>query len=165
MSITVITQLPPAPLITDTEAQFASKASSFVSALDGFVTETNTVVSEVNSAVEEGLVIFSAYKGEWVSGESYDLGDLVFHTPSEAFYISEADGNSTEPPSADWRIAEVGGAGATGAGGDEVFFQNDQVVTTNYTIPADKNAMTTGPIQIDDGVTVTVSDGARWVVI
>jgi len=57
------------------------------------------------------------------------------------------------------------GGGATGGGSDQVFVENDQTVTADYTIPADKNAMTTGPIQIDDGVTVTVSDGARWVVI
>ena len=57
------------------------------------------------------------------------------------------------------------GGGATGSSGDEVFVQNDQVVTADYTIPADKNAMTTGPIEVDDGVTVTVSDGARWVVL
>jgi hypothetical protein len=54
---------------------------------------------------------------------------------------------------------------ATGGGSDEVFFQNDQVVTTNYTIPADKNALSTGPITINPGVTVTVSTGARYVVI
>jgi hypothetical protein len=54
---------------------------------------------------------------------------------------------------------------ATGGGSDEVFFQNDQVVTTNYTIPADKNALSTGPITINAGVTVTVSTGARYVVI
>lgn len=57
------------------------------------------------------------------------------------------------------------GGGATGAGGDAVFIENDQVVTTDYTIPADKNAMSTGPITINAGVTVTVSTGARYVVI
>jgi hypothetical protein len=57
------------------------------------------------------------------------------------------------------------GGGATGGGSDEIFVQNGQVVTTNYTIPADKNAMSTGPITINSGVTVTVSTGARYVVI
>jgi hypothetical protein len=57
------------------------------------------------------------------------------------------------------------GGGATGGGGDEVFVQNGQVVTTNYTIPADKNALSTGPITINAGVTVTVSTGARYVVL
>jgi hypothetical protein len=57
------------------------------------------------------------------------------------------------------------GGGATGAGGDAVFIENDQVVTTDYTIPANKNAMSTGPITINAGATVTVSSGARYVVI
>lgn len=57
------------------------------------------------------------------------------------------------------------GGGATGGGSDAVFIENDQTVTTNYTIPADKNAMSTGPVSVDTGVTVTVSTGSRWVVI
>jgi hypothetical protein len=57
------------------------------------------------------------------------------------------------------------GAGATGGGDDEVFFQNDQVMTTNYTIPANKNAMSTGPVTINEGVTLTIDTGARYVVI
>ena len=60
--------------------------------------------------------------------------------------------------------APVGG-GATGGGSDAVFVENDQTVTTNYTIPANKNAMSTGPVTIDSGVTVTVSSGSRYVVI
>jgi hypothetical protein len=57
------------------------------------------------------------------------------------------------------------GGGATGGGSDAVFIQNGQTVTTNYTIPADQNAMSTGPVTINAGVTVTVSTGARYVVI
>ena len=44
-----------------------------------------------------------------------------------------------------------GGAGATGGGNDEIFFENDQTVTISYTIPATKNAMSTGPITLDAG--------------
>lgn len=44
-----------------------------------------------------------------------------------------------------------GGAGATGGGPDEVFFENDQTVTISYTIPSTKNAMTTGPITLGAG--------------
>jgi hypothetical protein len=57
------------------------------------------------------------------------------------------------------------GGGATGGGADQVFVENGQNVTTNYTIPSTKNAMSTGPITIDSGVTVTISSGARYVVI
>lgn len=57
------------------------------------------------------------------------------------------------------------GAGATGGPGNAVFFENDQTVTVDYTIPATKNAMTAGPITIDTGITVTVSTGATWTVV
>jgi hypothetical protein len=57
------------------------------------------------------------------------------------------------------------GGGATGGGSDEVFVENGQNVTANYTIPSTKNAMSTGPITVDSGVSVTVSSGSRWVVL
>jgi hypothetical protein len=41
------------------------------------------------------------------------------------------------------------GGGATGGAGNQVFYENDQVVTANYTIPGDKNASTTGPMTIE----------------
>jgi hypothetical protein len=57
------------------------------------------------------------------------------------------------------------GAGATGGGDDLIFYENDQTVTTNYTVIATKNAMTAGPIDVNAGVTVTIETGARWVVV
>ena len=57
------------------------------------------------------------------------------------------------------------GGGATGAGGDQVFYENELTVTTNYTLTTARNAMSTGPITIDSGVTVTVPTGQRWVIL
>ena len=57
-----------------------------------------------------------------------------------------------------------GGAGATGGGNDEVFFESDQNVTTSYTLTANKNAHTVSPI-INSGVTVTVPAGAILVIL
>jgi len=57
------------------------------------------------------------------------------------------------------------GGGATGAGQDQIFYENDQNVTSSYTITSGKNAVTAGPVTIDNGVTVTVPTGSRWVVI
>jgi hypothetical protein len=55
--------------------------------------------------------------------------------------------------------------GATGGGNDQIFYENGQNVTTNYTIAGTKNAMSAGPITIDSGATVTVDTGASWVII
>ena len=57
------------------------------------------------------------------------------------------------------------GGGATGAGGDQVFYENELTVTTSYTLTTNRNAMSTGPITIDSGVTVTVPTGQRWVIL
>jgi len=57
------------------------------------------------------------------------------------------------------------GGGATGAGGDQVFYENELTVTASYTLTTARNAMSTGPITIDSGVTVTVPTGQRWVIL
>ena len=57
------------------------------------------------------------------------------------------------------------GGGATGGGSDQVFIENDQTVTTNYTISTNKNAVSAGTLTVNSGVTVTVPTGARWVVV
>lgn len=57
------------------------------------------------------------------------------------------------------------GGGATGGGSDEVFFENGQTVTNNYTITNGKNAMSAGPITINSGVTVTVGTGEVWTIV
>ena len=56
-------------------------------------------------------------------------------------------------------------AGATGGSTDQVFYENDQTITTNYTITTNKNAMTAGPITINSGVTVTIPTGSEWSIV
>ena len=57
------------------------------------------------------------------------------------------------------------GGGATGGSGNQVFIENDQTVTADYTITSSKNAGTFGPVTIDSGVTVTVPSGSRWIIV
>lgn len=56
------------------------------------------------------------------------------------------------------------GGGAVG-NGDQIFWENDQTVTGNYTITNGKNAGSFGPITIQSGVTVTVGSGETWTVV
>jgi len=57
-----------------------------------------------------------------------------------------------------------GGAGATGGGTDEVFFESDQAATTDYTLSSGKHAHTVSPT-INSGVTITVPSGAILVIL
>lgn len=61
--------------------------------------------------------------------------------------------------------AWVAGGGATGAGGDDVFYENGQIVNNTYTITSGKNAMSAGPITVASGVTVTVPTGSVWTIV
>lgn len=55
--------------------------------------------------------------------------------------------------------------GARGNGGNNVFFENDITVTSDYEITTGKNAMSGGPITIDSGVTVTIPSGSTWTIV
>lgn len=81
-------------------------------------------------------------------------GELAVNLVDRKLYSKNASGT----------VIQLGG-GATGAGQDDVFYENSQSVTTDYTITTGKNAMSAGPIEIDDGITVTVPDGSAWTVV
>jgi len=42
---------------------------------------------------------------------------------------------------------------------------NNQTISASYTVPSGSNAMSTGPVSVASGVTVTVPSGSRWAVI
>ena len=56
------------------------------------------------------------------------------------------------------------GGGATGAGGDSVFYENSRTVTTAYTITAGKGAHAVGPLTIDSGITLEVPSNSHLVI-
>ena len=56
-------------------------------------------------------------------------------------------------------------AGANGGGSDKIFWENGQTVTTNYTITNNYNAMSAGPITINNGIAVTIGTGENWTIV
>jgi hypothetical protein len=57
------------------------------------------------------------------------------------------------------------GSVAVGGGSDSVFYENDQNVTTNYTISENKNALSAGPITIAANVSITIPSGSVWTIV
>jgi len=64
---------------------------------------------------------------------------------------------TTDGTTADW--ASVDGAK------EGVFWENDQTLATSYSIPANKSAVTAGPVTLGASVTVTLGANSRWVVV
>ncbi len=55
--------------------------------------------------------------------------------------------------------------GAAGGGTDQVFYENGNTVTADYTISTNTNAMSAGPITINADATVTIPSGSTWVIV
>lgn len=75
---------------------------------------------------------------------------------------NEFEGYSGSSPA--W--GSIGGSGgATGAGSDTAFLNFGQTVTGSYSIPANTNALSAGPITINSGQTVTIPSGSNWTIV
>ena len=93
---------------------------------------------------------------QWFTAPSGTAGNAITFTQAMTL---DASGNlgvgKTNPTTA----LDVNGVASA------VFFENPQTITASYTIASGKNAMSVGPVTVDAGVTITVSAGARYVVI
>ena len=127
-----------------------------------------TLTRSLTSSSTGSLLNLSGSAKVFLAPTKAELQELVDFATT--FALPSSDGSSGQViqtnGSGTLSFAAVsGGGGATGGGSDEVFFENDQAVTTNYSISASHNAMTAGPITVNNGVTVTVPSGVRWVVV
>ena len=85
--------------------------------------------------------------------------------------ISNGNGVSGNPVVTNTGVTSLNGrtgaltSAATGGTGNYIFYENDKTITQNYSISANKNAMTAGPVTINNGVTITIPDGSTWTVV
>ena len=121
----------------------------------------NTVIS---AGIADGSIVNSDVKsdaaiaGSKLADDSITEAKLDIHAaPSGTDKVLGYTSNGME-----WTVAA---AGATGAGGDKIFWENGQTVTTDYTITNNYNAGTWGPVTINSGVTVTIGTGEYWTIM
>jgi hypothetical protein len=97
---------------------------------------------------------------QWTSANTVlDASEIGYESDTGLFKIG--DGSTA------WNSLEYfsSGGGATGGGEDEVFYENGQTITTDYTITTNKNAMSAGPVGIEATATVTIPSGSVWSVV
>jgi len=117
---------------------------------DGSIDTAHIADNQVTLAKMAGLA-----RGKIIYGNA--SGDPTALTIGSANYVLKSDGTDIS-----W--GEVA-AGAQGTGSDKIFWENGQTVTGNYTITNNQNAMSAGPITINDSVTVTIGDGETWTIV
>ncbi|MDA7911784.1 hypothetical protein N9B41_00345 [bacterium] len=160
-----------------TKAIYSDGVGSAAKMVDAFAT-----LSVVDLLVDDDLTVTGTSAAGNYTGDGSTLSKVTTKTSATGSSIvasgttAQRDGsasagmlrfNSTDTSFEGYNGSAWGsiGGGASGGGSNAVFYENDQTVSVNYTIPADKNAMSTGTITVNSGVTVTVSSGARYVVI
>jgi len=142
--------------------QFAG--ATIVSITKSAGTTTATLTTAINHGLSTGTIVIVSgatnilYNGEFLITKISDTAFTYSMT-------SEPANNATVVGSYVYLLWGSVGGGATGGGDNDVFYENSQVVTINYTITTSKNAMSTGPITINSGIVVTVPTGSRWVVL
>ena len=121
----------------------------------------NTVTSAKivdNTIVNADINASAAIAGSKLADDSITEAKLDIHAaPSGTDKVLGYTANGME-----WVVAE---AGATGGGTDKIFYENGQTVTTNYTITNNTNAMSAGPVTINNGVAVTIGTGENWTIV
>ena len=127
----------------------------------GNITQANLGLAPVAGATFTGDVIHN-----YTTALQIPVGTTAQRpgSPSTGDFRFNSTTTSAEIYNGSEFTAVGGGAGATGGGNDEVFFESDTNVTTSYTITSGKNAHTVSPV-IDSGVTVTVPSGSLLVIL
>jgi hypothetical protein len=98
------------------------------------------------TTLSRDTVLDSSSGGSAVSFAAISKDVFVTYPASKSVYEDEAQA--------------VYAGGGTGA-----IYLSSQNITVDTTIPANYNGMTAGFITVADGITVTVADGSRWVVV
>jgi hypothetical protein len=173
------------PVNADWNSLDAALGSSLSVTLgSGAYTATPAVITQAN-AVNQQMYVTGALANNWVILLPQSVGGawILNNATSGAYTVTVGVGSTvpiggtvTVQQSARSYIYSDGtnilfaddrsaGSGATGAGGDQIFFLNGQTVTTSYLVPSNENAMTAGPITINPTVVVTVQPGTTWTIV
>ena len=115
-------------------------------------------LTEVTSkGIKDGEIVNTDIADDTIAEVKLDIHNAPSGTDKVLGYTS----NGME-----WTVAA---AGATGGSTDKIFWENGQTVTTNYQIGdnfgAVCNAMSAGPITINNSITVTIPKGEIWTIV
>jgi len=133
---------------------------------NGYITVGNVTQTNLGLAALAGSTFTGAVVHNYTTALQIPVGTTAQRpgSPSTGDFRWNSTLGSAEIYNGSAFAAVGGGAGATGSGGDEVFFESDTNITTSYSITSGKNAHTVSPI-INSGVTVTVPSGSLLVIL
>ena len=98
-----------------------------------------------------------------VSAQNAQNGQVLIYNQTtslwEKAYLT-AGANITITNAAGAITIETSGGGSSGT-----ILENEQTITSNYTISSAKNGLSVGPVTVNTGIAVTVGTGQKWLVL
>jgi len=143
-------------------------------AFTGGVGEVTVDTTKDTLVVHDGVtaggfpVVEAALLGDVVTEQTSSVGAIIAPVGTTAERPTPAAGLlrfNTDTPGFEgydgsaW--AAVGGGNSTTSG----MWENSSVISANYTVAVGNNALSSGPIVINSGVSVKVPSGSRWAIV
>lgn len=139
-------------IAVDQQGRITSAANATISVANTQITGliTNSQIVSIANTKITGLITTNQLTTSGVTAGSYGgVGNA-------AVIIVDTYGRVTSAAN----VAMSGGLVASGT-----MMEYNQNVASDYTVTLNKNALSAGPITINDGVTVTVPDGSNWTIV
>jgi hypothetical protein len=153
--------------------QFSGNGSTTAFTLSQAPASTNSIIVAVSGVVQNPSTYSVSgtaltFTGAPPSGTN-NVGVLFLGLPTligvpGAGTVGISQLSATGTPSTSTFLRGDNSWAAAGAQ-DNIFYENGQTVTADRTIGSTTNAMSSGPITIDTGVTVTISTGGNWAIV
>jgi hypothetical protein len=142
---------PPTPPSRSDPANFAARGDAFLgwfptawsqltAAMQWIADRTNEVFANSTAATQAAATVSTIAASPAVVNAAANAAAAQLAATQAQVYASQAQATNPDSPI---RI-------------------NPTRITADFTLPTGYNGSSAGPISIDDGVTVTVSDGATW---
>ncbi len=147
--------------------------------VSGDITLANTgAVTIAAGAVEHAMLDDDCVDGDNIADNSVGLAALAGIARGKIIYGDASGDPALLAVGSNGQVLKSDGtdiswgdaaAGATGAGSDKIFWENGTTVTQSYTIAGNAstamNAMSAGPITINDSVVVTIGANQTWTIV
>ena len=134
-------------------------AAAPASGSDFFILTLGSAISvgtPSDNTVTAAKIASAAVEQSKVAGEAINESKLqVSNAPTNGYYLQAQSGNAGGMT---WAEVEAGAK-------QDIFWENGQTVSSNYTITNGKNAMSAGPITINNGIAVTIGTGENWTIV